>query len=78
PSKGETVSVALFYKHFCNPIEWTYTVAGGTDLIYSYINALGANNYGIEVDIRKSLDFLGLRGSPTLTVTFCLTPTIRA
>lgn len=62
PSKGETVSVALFYKHFRNPIEWTYTVTGGTDLIYSYINALGANNYGIEVDIRKSLDFLGLRG----------------
>lgn len=61
PSAGEQVSVALFYKHFKNPIEWTYTVAGGTDLIYSFINADKADNYGIELDIRKSLDFIGLR-----------------
>lgn len=61
PSAGEQVSVALFYKHFKNPIEWTYTVAGGTDLIYSFVNARGANNYGLEIDIRKSLAFLGLR-----------------
>ncbi len=60
PSKGETVSVALFYKKFRNPIEWTYTVAGGTDLIYSYVNARGADNYGIEIDIRKNLGFIGL------------------
>ena len=61
PSAGEQVSVALFYKHFRDPIEWTYTVAGGTDLIYSFVNAKGANNYGIELDIRKNLDFMGLR-----------------
>ncbi len=60
PSAGEQISVALFYKHFRNPIEWTYTVAGGTDLIYSFLNAVGANNYGIELDIRKRLDFIGL------------------
>lgn len=60
PSGGEQVSVGLFYKHFKHPIEWTYTVAGGTDLIYSFINAEGANNYGVELDIRKSLDFIGL------------------
>ena len=60
PSKGEIVSVALFYKRFSNPIEWTYTVAGGTDLVYSYINAKGANNFGIEIDIRKNLGFIGM------------------
>ncbi len=60
PSKGEIVSIALFYKKFSNPIEWTYTVAGGTDLVYSYINAKGADNYGIEIDIRKNLGFIGL------------------
>lgn len=60
PSKGEIVSVALFYKKFKNPIEWTYTVAGGTDLVYSYINARGADNFGIELDIRKNLAFIGL------------------
>lgn len=60
PSNGEIVSVALFYKKFKSPIEWTYTVAGGTDLVYSYINAKGADNYGIEIDIRKNLGFMGL------------------
>ena len=61
PSRGELISLAVFYKHFDSPIEWTYTVAGGTDLIYSYKNAKSANNYGIELDIRKNLDFIGLR-----------------
>ena len=60
PSRGEMITLALFYKHFDSPIEWTYTVAGGTDLIYSYKNALSANNYGIELDIRKDLSFIGL------------------
>ena len=67
PSKSELVSVALFYKHFDNPIEWTYTVAGGTDPVYSYKNAAGAYSYGVEVDIRKSLDFIGV---PDLSVVF--------
>lgn len=61
PAAGELISVALFYKDFTNPIEWTYTVNGGTDLTYSYKNAKAADNYGVEVDIRKNLDFIGLR-----------------
>ena len=60
PASMETVSVAAFYKHFNSPIEWTYTVSGGTDLIYSYKNALSADNYGLELDLRKSLAFVGL------------------
>lgn len=60
PSRGELISLAVFYKHFDSPIEWTYTVAGGTDLIYSYKNAKSANNYGVELDIRKNLGFIGL------------------
>ncbi len=67
PSKSELISVALFYKHFQNPIEWTYTVAGGTDPIYSYKNAKGAYSYGVEVDIKKSLDFIGV---PDLSLVF--------
>ena len=61
PSRGELISLAVFYKHFDSPIEWTYTVAGGTDLIYSYKNAKSANNYGVELDIRKNLGFIGLK-----------------
>lgn len=61
PSSGESVSLALFYKRFNNPIEWTYTVTGGTELTYSYENAHRAINYGVELEIRKNLDFIGLR-----------------
>ncbi len=61
PSRGEMVSVALFYKYFDAPIEWTYTLSGGNRLIYSYMNADRANNYGVEVDIKKDLSFIGLR-----------------
>jgi len=61
PGRGETVSIAAFYKHFKSPIEWTYTVSGGTDLIYSYTNAQSANSLGIEIDIRKDLGFIGLK-----------------
>ena len=61
PTSGELISLALFYKRFNNPIEWTYTVTGGTELTYSYENAHRATNYGIELEIRKNLDFIGLR-----------------
>ncbi|MDO4191071.1 MAG: TonB-dependent receptor [Bacteroidales bacterium] len=59
-SKSEQISLALFYKHFKDPIESIYIVTGGTDLCYSYQNALKANSYGIEIDARKTLDFIGL------------------
>lgn len=61
PSRGEQITIAGFYKHFDNPIEWTYTVAGGTSLVYSYENAESADNFGVELDIRKDLSFIGLR-----------------
>lgn len=60
PSANEAISVALFYKRFDNPIEWTYIDNGGS-YIYTYENAKQADNYGIELDIRKSLDFIGLK-----------------
>lgn len=61
PRSGESVSLAAFYKHFDSPIEWVYTMAGGTDVIYSYDNAKSADNYGLELDMRKRLDFMGLK-----------------
>lgn len=60
PSASEIFSIALFYKHFNDPIEWTYLDGGGT-YIYTFNNASKANNYGIEVDIKKKLDFIGLK-----------------
>lgn len=61
PSSSELISFSLFYKHFDNPIEWTYTVNGGTNLTYSYTNAKAANNLGVELELKKNLDFMGLR-----------------
>ncbi|GHU69220.1 outer membrane protein [Bacteroidia bacterium] len=66
PSAGELISLALFYKQFINPIEWTYIDAGGT-YTFTFTNAEKANNYGLELDVKKSLDFIGL---PDLSLTF--------
>lgn len=71
PAPGELLSLSLFAKRFSAPIEWTYTVQGGTDLAYSYVNAEGATNLGLEVEVRKGLEFLGARGL-TLTANVAL------
>jgi outer membrane receptor protein involved in Fe transport len=65
PAKGETASLGIFYKYFKNPIEWTFIDMGGS-LRYSYENADRAASRGIELDIRKTLDFAGL---PRLSLT---------
>jgi len=59
PSSGEMISIALFYKRFKNPIEWTFIDGGGT-YTYTFENAQQADNYGAEIDLKKSLDFVGL------------------
>ncbi|MGL4907859.1 MAG: outer membrane beta-barrel protein [Bacteroidales bacterium] len=53
PSKAETYSIALFYKHFTNPIEMLSFAPGAN---YSYANAPSAYCYGVEFDIRQSFD----------------------
>ena len=55
PSPAETFSVAAFYKHFSNPIEMVSVGAGSA---YSFANALGATNYGLELEVKKSLESL--------------------
>ncbi len=60
PTNNEYITIALFYKHFKNPIEWTYLDAGGS-YTYTFENAKAANNMGAEADIRKNLGFLGLK-----------------
>jgi outer membrane receptor protein involved in Fe transport len=61
PLFGETVSLGVFYKHFKNPIEWTFIDMGGS-LRYNYENAEAAESWGVELDVRKNLDFIGIRG----------------
>lgn len=61
PSPSELVSVALFYKHFIDPIEWTFINTGGGSRIYTFENAAKANNLGVEIDLKKNLDFIGMK-----------------
>jgi hypothetical protein len=67
PTQYETVSVGLFYKHFQNPIEIKF-INTGSGLEYSYKNAESADNYGIEVDVRKS--FQGIAALHNLSFVF--------
>lgn len=58
-STAESVSVALFYKDFDQPIEQVLTAASGTALgARTFENAESATNYGIEIDFRKEF-YLG-------------------
>lgn len=57
PSKSEMVTVGAFYKDFVDAIEMQFRPGGGSGGIknFRFENAASANNYGIEVDVRKSL-----------------------
>lgn len=61
PSSSELISLALFYKNFKNPIEWTFINTGGGGRNYTFENALSANNFGVEIDIKKNFDFIGFK-----------------
>jgi TonB-dependent receptor len=58
PEAGEVLSASVFYKHFDKPIEQV-VLNGSTpsNLILSYTNPNSAQNFGVEVEIRKSLGF---------------------
>jgi len=59
PTPNETFSLAAFYKHFTHPIEM---VSIGTGSDFSFENAVGATNYGLELEVKKSLEtMMGLR-----------------
>jgi hypothetical protein len=58
PTYGEVVSVAFFAKHFDSPIEQIDVATSGASQL-SFINAEAATNYGVELELRKGLGFLG-------------------
>lgn len=55
PTPNETFSAALFYKRFVNPIEM---VSVGSNSDFSFQNAVGATNLGLELEMKKSLETL--------------------
>src|SRR6185503_6064299 len=54
PATGEVISVAGFAKHFTNPIEKIMVGSTGAPTL-SFVNATGAINYGVEIELRKNL-----------------------
>jgi len=55
PSASEVVAVSVFYKHFDAPIE---RMIATSPKLQTYRNARFANNVGVEVEGRKSLEFI--------------------
>ena len=54
PNSGEVISVAVFAKRFTNPIERVYQGSSGTRII-TFLNAQAADNYGVELELRKNI-----------------------
>lgn len=64
PRDGEVLSIALFAKQFTNPIERVYGAgSGGTSFVF-FTNAKSADNFGVEVELRKDLDAFGKLFAP--------------
>jgi len=63
PRSGEVLSVGVFAKRFDDPIERVFVVQTGS-LANSFVNGEKADNYGVELEVRKSLDFLSPGLSP--------------
>ncbi len=61
PELGGVIAVSAFYKRFHKPIE--QIVEPQAEVRITYDNALGANNYGLEMELRQNLSVLysGLR-----------------
>ena len=58
PSLGEMITLGGFYKEFSNPIE-AHLKDYGSGWNYKYFNAINADVYGLELDVRKTLSALG-------------------
>jgi outer membrane receptor protein involved in Fe transport len=63
PAAGEVLSLGAFAKRFDQPIERVFDLQTGSAAGITYINAKSAENYGVELEVRKNLGFLaqGLR-----------------
>ncbi|TKB99449.1 TonB-dependent receptor [Pedobacter cryotolerans] len=60
PSSSEIISVSGFYKRFINPIETVFIPGAGSGgaKTFSFENQISAQNYGVELEVRKSLNGL--------------------
>jgi TonB-dependent receptor len=57
PGSGEVISVGAFAKRFEQPIERVYRASSSARQVL-YANAEGADNYGVELEVRQNLGVL--------------------
>lgn len=57
PNAGEVIAFSAFYKQFTNPIVTTFRLSGEQQ--FTWTNSESADLYGLELEFRKSLAFLG-------------------
>jgi outer membrane receptor protein involved in Fe transport len=57
PKAGEVFTAGVFYKRFSNAIEQYLNGGGGGSSTFTYLNAKKATSFGVEVEVRKKLDF---------------------
>ncbi|MET4139961.1 TonB-dependent receptor [Pedobacter sp. UYP1] len=60
PAAGEIISLSGFYKKFDKPIELVFIQEMAVDQ-YAFQNQKSAINYGLELEVRKSLSFIADR-----------------
>jgi len=58
PGKGELFSFSLFYKRFDKPVEQVFISQGAGSRLRYFQNGNYANDYGAELEFRKSLSFI--------------------
>ncbi len=59
PRPGELFTAGVFYKYFKNPLELYFNQTGaGSSSTFNYINAEKATGFGVELEMRKKLDFV--------------------
>jgi TonB-dependent receptor len=64
PKPGELLAISGFHKKFSDPIEQILIAASGFEPIRSYENADEAMNYGIELEVKKGLNFISAYLAP--------------
>lgn len=62
PASNEQITLGAFYKHFTDPIESFLILTSTGGLSNTFINSESAQNYGAELEVRKS--FAELSSSP--------------
>lgn len=66
PRAGEVITAGVFYKYFANPIEQQFDEAAGGASTFTFVNAQKATSYGVELELRKKIDFSTLLKNFTL------------